>query len=1056
MNTHDLAESEKIRKRQVHLLYMQAPISNITVLAISVLFYFIVNARYEWSLTGWWIAALYTTATFRLILWLLYRRKPTLLTASTWLNAYMIGTALVGISWSPIYTLIFITNDPIISNALFMLVFGVVGSSVVILSIHYKSFLVYAYPQILTLIGTLLMFGDMTHNLFVVGVIAYLIMTTLFTLNINRNALKAIHLQEQNDSLIEKLNHEVDQRDAIVQQQTTELTAKNLALRNEIKEKSRVENALRESEQRLSAFFDASPAGMALLDTEFKHLLINETLAKYSSLSRQEHIGKTLSEVLPHTEETVLANLRKVLDTQQPITNTHLSITVPSRPDRTSHFIASFFPILNADQTIHRIGIVVIDDTDRKLAELALKKSEERFELAMRGANDGLYDWDLINNQIYFSPRWKEILGYTNDELANDFSVWENLVDPIDREKAWDMLNAYINGERDSFNMEFKMQHKDGHWVDILSRAFLVRDNTGKPTRIVGTHLDISQLKQQEQEIQLLSQAVEQSPASVVITDTNANIEYVNQKFEEVTGYNDEEVIGKNPNILKSGQTPSKRYQEMWQTLLDKQTWTGEIQNRKKNGEIYWEHAQIAPVIDSKGEVTHYMAIKEDITEKKRQEERIIHQAHYDSLTGLPNRFLALDRLSQMIKESERSATKVAVLFLDLDGFKRVNDSMGHESGDSLLTLAANRLSESVREEDTVCRLGGDEFIVLIKGLEKSEDARQVASNLIARFREPVMLEGRELVITTSIGIAMYPTDGLTPAELLRNSDTAMYHAKDLGRNTYQYFTAEMNKNVSRRLAVEEQLHGALAREEFTILYQPIIDLANHSIVGAEALLRWNNDALGSISPEEFIPIAEQTGSIVEIGEHVLQQALVTTSELQSIYGHTFKIAVNVSPRQFRNPNLTNSIKAVLDEHKIEPCSLELEITEGVLMSGHAYVEDALNKLEDLGINISMDDFGTGYSSLSYLRSYPFRVLKIDRTFIKDITTDPADRELVNAAILMAHGLDLKVVAEGVETQEQLDFLSERGCDYAQGYLFSKPIPKDQFSNLQEQIAFNN
>ncbi len=1029
---------------QVRILYMQAPVSNATVLVIALLFYFILSSLVESALVGFWVLALYGTASLRLGFWYLYKTRPDAWPAQTWLKCYLVGSGLMGVSWSLIYPLIYIANDQVVFIALLMLVFGVVGSAVAVLSACFPVFVVYTYPQILMLFITLLYFDDATYYLLALGVLTYLLMITLFTRYTNRQVLRSIALQAQNLGLIDELSQEVSQRESLVEQRTAELRRKNTELTREIGQRER--------------------------------------------------------------------------------------------------------------------------------AEASLRESEERFNLAMRGANDGLYDWNLLTNEIYYSPRWKGMLGYADDELENNFSAWKDLVDPIDRERSWNMLTDYINGRRDNFRMEFKLRHKDGRWVDTLSRAFLVRDPEGKAVRVVGTHLDISEEKRwqnalrdseaylkalseatyeailifrqdvcigqnpaaekmfgyateqamgrrdmewiapesrglvgqhlvagpmqpfeafglrsggqvfpieiqgrmmhykgeqvrvtsvrdiserrrKDEKIRLLSQALEQSPVLVVITDTDARIEYVNSTFERVTGYSASEVIGRNPNFLQSGLTSSKRYQELWSALSEGRSWNGEIQNRKKNGDIYWEHAHIAPVLDSSGRTTHFLAVKEDISDKKDQEERILRQAHFDGLTHLPNRFLALDRLTQLIKEAGRTDSRVAVLFIDLDGFKRVNDSLGHEAGDLLLVQAAQRLSATVRDGDTVCRLGGDEFIVLLSGLSHAAAARPVAESLVFHFRGTFRVERRELVVTASIGIAVFPEDGTTPMELLRNADTAMYHSKEQGRNTYHYFTDAMNKDVSRRLAVEEQLHGALGRAEFSILYQPLVNLQSGRIIGAEALLRWNNTVLDVVSPDEFIPIAEQTGSIMEIGSHVLAESLNWLKQWKRVQGPEFKIAVNLSPRQFRDPGLVASIEQVLQKYGAGAESLELEITEGVLMSGHTYIDRALSTLKALGVGIAMDDFGTGYSSLSYLRSYPFDALKIDRSFVSDLTIDPADRELVNAAILMAHGLGLRVIAEGVETEEQLACLREMGCECAQGYLFSKPISGQAFSELLEMRA---
>lgn len=441
--------------------------------------------------------------------------------------------------------------------------------------------------------------------------------------------------------------------------------------------------------------------------------------------------------------------------------------------------------------------------------------------------------------------------------------------------------------------------------------------------------------------------------------------------------------------------------------------------------------------------------IVRDITEQNKAAEVIRKHAYFDNLTSLPNRFLSLDRLWQMLKKAKRNANNVAVFFLDLDDFKKVNDSLGHEVGDKLLVEAANRLKLVVRESDTVGRLGGDEFIVLSQALISGHDAIDIAENLLGIFREPFKIDGRELSLTVSIGIAIYPENGGSASDLLRNADTAMYQAKALGRNAYSFFTRAMNDITLRRLEIEGYLHNALERDEFEVYYQPKVNIVNGNIIGAEALLRWHNPVLGNVTPDEFIPIAEHTGLIVPIGEYVVQQALDFLGDWQSAHQKNYTIAVNLSPRQFRDKKLIDFIKKSLNDANIKPESLEFEITEGVLMIGNSYIDGALAELHKLGVKLSMDDFGTGYSSLSYLRKYSFDVLKIDRSFVSGITLKKSDCDLVKATIVMAHSLGLLVVAEGVEIREQLTLLEELGCDLAQGYYFSKPIPAKELIDFQ-------
>ena len=529
----------------------------------------------------------------------------------------------------------------------------------------------------------------------------------------------------------------------------------------------------------------------------------------------------------------------------------------------------------------------------------------------------------------------------------------------------------------------------------------------------------------------------------------NREVIYWNPASEQLYGYSKNAALGQK---LEDLIIPDEMREGVIQGIKD---WiekghvipSSELTLKRSDGspvDVFSSHVLLN---NSKDEAELY-CIDIDISLNKQQARKIEHQAYYDALTDLPNRFLVLDRLKQLINTAERNQQKVAVLFLDLDDFKKVNDSLGHEYGDLLLIEAATRLKKVIRANDTIGRLGGDEFILLISGLDNNKDIQGIVKKLLTQLLRPFTIQSREIILTASIGIALYPDDGQETSELLRNADSAMYHAKKKGRNTFSFYTKAINQDASRRLELEEHMHGALDRKEFEVFYQPKINIKNGKLIGAEALLRWHNPELGNISPFEFIPVCEQTGLIIPIGEFVLQQAVKQTLEWQQQYIEDFNIAINLSPRQFRDPNLVDSIIEIIENSRLSTDTLEFEITEGVLLSGNKHINDALKRISDLGIKLAMDDFGTGYSSLSYLRQYPFNILKIDRTFIKDIATNPADRELVNAAIAMAHGLKLKVVAEGVETSEQLTYLQTLNCDIAQGYYYSKPVCADDFSQL--------
>jgi diguanylate cyclase (GGDEF)-like protein/PAS domain S-box-containing protein len=704
------------------------------------------------------------------------------------------------------------------------------------------------------------------------------------------------------------------------------------------------------------------------------------------------------------------------------------------------------------------LGMILSRQEERRVAENELKISRQtlnRERGLLRGLIDALPDHifikDLQGNYLGCNKAFQEFKGRSEQEINK---LTDHDLMPEDQANNCARLEQAVINTQQPETLEQWRECLKGNPVLLESTITPFVDMDGKLQGLVGISRDITEKRKAQEHILTLSQAIEQSPISVVITSLDGDIEYVNSTFEQVTGYSQEEVIGQNSRILKSGKTPLGRYSELWEKLSEGAPWQGEFQNQRKNGEIFWEQAHIAPVLDAEGEVKHYLAVKLDITQQKAQEEEILHQAHYDSLTQLPNRFLSMDRLHNMLSEADRNNRKVAVLFLDMDDFKKVNDTLGHDTGDKILIEAASRLRSSVRDSDTVGRLGGDEFIVLIDNLETEEQALPIAQSLLKQFQTSLTVDERDLLLTMSIGIAVYPKDGKLPAELLRNADSAMYHSKATGRNNVHFYTEEMNINANRRLLLEEQLHNALHRNEFHLLYQPVIDLETRQIVGAEALLRWNSQQLGMVTPDEFIPVAEHTGMIVEIGRFVLKEALRQSGRWINEIDPEFKIAINLSPRQFRDPELIEFIDRILHKYNIDGDNLELEITEGVLMAQHADIENTIARLNERDINISMDDFGTGYSSLSYLRSYPFNILKIDRSFINDISVDPADLELVNAAIDMAHGLGLKVIAEGVETEEQITLLNNKRCDMAQGYFFSKPVSADVLeTTLKKKVS---
>lgn len=653
--------------------------------------------------------------------------------------------------------------------------------------------------------------------------------------------------------------------------------------------------------------------------------------------------------------------------------------------------------------------------------------------------------YDEERRVIYWNAGSEILYGYTRAEAMG--KKLEDLIIPdAMRANVVSAVHAWVEKDIVIPAAEMILHDKDGNDVNVFSSHVMFADQHNNKRMYC---IDISIAEQKNAQ----AQAVLRQNMLEALLATTPDLFFLLEEDGKILNYHasdnkklyapPEQFIGKSLTEIMPEEVSNKFFNHVAKSKQSGAVSTYEFELNLPDGLYYFE-SRVSYLASYK----QVISIIRDITEQYKAAETIKEQAYFDNLTSLPNRFLSLDRLSQMINEAKRNKDKTAVLFLDLDDFKKVNDSLGHEAGDKLLIEAANRLRSAVREEDTVGRLGGDEFIILLRALSEDEQSLKVTEHLLNLFREPFKIDNRELILTVSIGIALYPENGSSASDLLRNADTAMYRAKAAGRNSYSFFTKEMNDIVRRRFELEAQIHGALERGEFEVYYQPKVEGKTNRIIGAEALLRWHNPALGSVTPDEFIPIAEHTGLIVPIGKYVLTQALKFLNEWQSSHQQSYTMAVNLSPRQFRDKDLIGFIKQTLNAGNIHAEQLEFEITEGVLMSGESYINDALCELNMLGIKLSMDDFGTGYSSISYLRQYAFDVLKIDKSFISGITTNKSDCDLVKATIAMAHSLGLGVVAEGVESLEQLEVLKALDCDYIQGYYFSRPI------RSQELIAF--
>ena len=561
----------------------------------------------------------------------------------------------------------------------------------------------------------------------------------------------------------------------------------------------------------------------------------------------------------------------------------------------------------------------------------------------------------------------------------------------------------------------------------------------------IFAQITINRREKDRQQLLLASAVLQHSNDAILVSDAEMRIVDVNPAFERTTGYSREEVLGKNLRLFSFSEHDNDFFRAFWDQLTRTGSWEGEIHDRRKSGEVYPKWMSVTTISDSAGDISHYVANFRDISEIKATEKRLEHLAHYDTLTDLPNRSLLIVRLEQALSLAHRNHWTLAVIFIDLDHFKEVNDSLGHSTGDRLLTEVGKRLLHCVRESDTVARLGGDEFVIVLDNVANPGVVSEILGKLKDTLGRPVCLDGYELFVTASMGISLFPGDGQDAEVLLRNADSAMYHVKKEGRNHWGFYSERMNEQSRRRLHLTSGLRHAIEKNQFSLVYQPQLALATRSVCGAEALVRWEHPELGMISPLEFIPLAEDTGIIEEIGEWVLHEVCRRIVAWCDKGLCLPRISVNVSARQFNSTNFIECVEQLVQEHRLAPGCLDLEITESLLVRTDARLLNDMQRLCDIGVVFSVDDFGTGYSSLSYLKRFPISMIKADRSFVRDIPDDRDDIEITAAIISMSHKLNIRVIAEGVETLQQLAFLSEQGCDEIQGYLCSPPLSQAAF-----------
>ncbi|QPK63585.1 EAL domain-containing protein [Methylomonas sp. LL1] len=843
----------------------------------------------------------------------------------------------------------------------------------------------------------------------------------------------------------------------IIHEQVVELELKQAKI-----DELMLQSALTESEKRLRhlqastindkallrTLIDHIPDLIFLKNTEGVYLGFNKACEGFFGVEESAVVGKTdFDFVNPETAEFFRQKDREVMVSGQ----AHINEEWVVYPDGHRECLETLkTPYLSEQGEL--LGMIGISRniTKRKKADRVLRESEEKLRSLFEMAPLGIARNAMDGRFIEANKALLDMVGYSLDELKQ-LSYWRLTPDDYGIQETLQLRALEKSGRYGPYEKEYL--HRDGRRIPVRLNGVLITGSDG--SRYIWSIVeDISERKRAEEEMQLASMVYMNSGEAMLVTDADGLIITTNPAFTELTGYSPEEVLGQTPRILNSGLHDRFFYDAMWQKLNNMGFWQGEIWNKRKNGEIYAEWLTINTIYKDNGSCYRRVALFSDITDKKKAEEMIWMQANFDPLTGLPNRRMFNDRLNQEIKKAHRAGQPLALMFIDLDRFKEINDILGHDMGDLLLREAANRLSSCVRETDTVARLGGDEFTVIVTALDDTGSVERIAQDILRKLSGPFQLDNETLYISASIGITFYPDDATDIEELRKNADQAMYSAKHQGRNRFSYYTPSMRDLARKRMRLANDLRIAMAEEQFRVHYQPIVDLNDGSIRKAEALIRWQHPDRGLISPSEFIGIAEETGRIVEIGDWVFHEATLQVKHWRQHFRADFQVSVNKSPVQFQNDEtLYRGWIAQLQNLGLPGDSVVIEITESLLLDSKQIVNDKLLLFRDVGIQVAIDDFGTGYSSLAYLKLYDIDYLKIDQSFVRNLKPDSSDLVVCEAIIAMAHKLGMKVIAEGVETVDQRDLLLAAGCDCGQGFLFSKPLPAKEFDALLSRLS---
>ncbi|AZG35421.1 PAS domain S-box protein [Shewanella psychromarinicola] len=816
----------------------------------------------------------------------------------------------------------------------------------------------------------------------------------------------------------------------------------------DVTDRNKTAMKLQASEAMLSHHVQNTPLGYISWDQHSNCIELNKSAEAIFGYSADEARGHSLLDLLvPEENRNNIENVCKSLSE-----NNKDSINISNNLTKDGRTIICEWhntPIIGDRGDVIGVISLIQDVTQNRRNQIALKETEKKFrEQSQRyaeviwGANIGTWEWNVETGKNVLNERWAEMLGYSLNKLEpTSVDTWEALLHPDDVNKTNELIEDCFKGETESLACEFRMQHNNGSWVWILNRSRVVEWTIdGKPLRMSGTHQDITKSKQSEDARKLAASVFTYAKEGIIITDTNGIIIDVNDAFSDITGYSRGDVIGLNPRMFKSGLHLPEFYKEMWASLRQKGYWTGEVWNMRKNGEVYPQILTISSVLDDIGVEQNYVALFNDITAIKDHQGQLERIAHYDMLTNLPNRTLLADRLTQSMKHSQHQHSLLVVAFVDLDRFKKINDTYGHIVGDELLIVVSSRMKEALRNEDTLARIGGDEFVAVMENIQTMTDCEPILERLLLAASDPVVVGGVRLEVSASIGVSIYPQDGVDADQLIRHADQAMYVAKQQGKNRYRLFDSAHNTEMVNQHKELQRIRKALDGNEFLLYYQPKVNMKTGEMIGVEALIRWQCPERGLIGPNEFLPVIEEHVLGIALGEWVIGTALSQIKAWQTL-GVNIPVSVNISAIQLQSDDFATRLAELLAAFpEVAPSALELEVLETSAIGDLLQVSETMLACIKLGVNFALDDFGTGYSSLSHLRHLPASLIKIDQTFVCDMLIDSDDLSIVESVVVLAKTFKRDVIAEGVETIAHGVALLQLGCELAQGYGIARPM----------------